>query len=110
MVLKSFLLSVFFTVFINTVYANEFILGFYGFPVKSDIDMILGSAIQYLMPQGTDGKEEIFLEDYLQYAEKKGVKKMFLEESKKSTTTSNYFLHDYKVSLQRNAKAISVDK
>ncbi len=77
MVLKGFLLSVFLFLFINTACAGRLILGFYGFTVKSDIDMIADSPFQYLMPYGTEGKEEAFIDDFLNYASKKNIKIIF---------------------------------
>ncbi len=78
MVLRKLIVSVFFIFLANTVYADELILGFYGFAVKTDIDIISDSSFKYLMPYGMEGnKNTAFLEDYLNYAEEKGVKIIF---------------------------------
>jgi len=54
----------------SPVRAQEPLLGFYCAPDKTHIDAVVNSPFKYLIPYGTDGKEEVFLTDYLQYAAK----------------------------------------
>jgi hypothetical protein len=79
MVLRIILILFFFifSIVVGTARADEPILGFYAFPDKSYIDMIANTPFKYLMPYGTDGKEEAFLEDYLNHAKMKGIKIIF---------------------------------
>lgn len=79
MVLRSTLLFIFclFMILSQRAEGEELLLGFYALPDKSLIDLIANSPFNFLMPYGTDGQEDYFLDDYLDYALKKNIKIIF---------------------------------
>lgn len=105
MVLKKVILIILIAIWGNTAYADDLLLGFYTFPAKQDIDMLAGSTFKYLMPYGTDGKGEAFLEDYLNHAKMKGVRIIF--SLKDAYKESRWYPKTHWCSTDRESELVS---